>query len=506
MATVGLVTKRKIPEPLLDLMKQGWAEPPTDAGPAVAAEHAARREALRAAFPGETLVIPTGNPVTRSNDTEFDFRPSSDFAYLTGYYAPDAVLILGAAESDEPVVLYLRPRADRTSHEFFTSYHGELWTGPRPTLAAEQARLGLACADLADLPKALEALNPATTRVLRGFDKAVDAAVEADEPPPPPADTETEGGEPAEPKEPTLSRDQELARALSDARLVKDDWEIAQLRDAIGATVRGFEDVARALPADRESSERLVEGVFGLRARHDGNWVGYGTIAAAGPHACTLHWTANHGVCRPGELLLLDAGVENVHFYTADITRTLPISGRFSPEQRRVYDIVHAAQLAGFAAIKPGVTWRDVELACTTVLAEGLAELGILPTTPEVALDKDNQTHRRWTLHSFGHMLGIDVHDCAAARAEVYRDGGLAEGYVLTVEPGLYFQPDDELVPPEYRGIGVRIEDNVLVTAEGCEVLSAALPTRADEVEAWMATLRGEAGSGASYRLPGDIN
>src|SRR6185436_19423410 len=145
----------------------------------------------------------------------------------------------------------------------------------------------------------------------------------------------------------------------------------AQLQEAVDATVRGFEDVARALPADRESSERLADGVFGLRARHDGNSVGYGTIAAAGPNACTLHWWRNNGRCRPGELLLLDAGVENVHYYTADVTRTLPISGRFTDVQRRVYDLVYAAQEAGIAAVRPGVKWRDIHRACMGVIARG---------------------------------------------------------------------------------------------------------------------------------------
>jgi Xaa-Pro aminopeptidase len=349
--------------------------------------------------------------------------------------------------------------------------------GRRPTLAETAATLGIQTADLRDLDKALAELDPARTRVLRGYDSTVDAAVGT-----------TDDG----------LRDGELASVLSELRLVKDSWELSRLRTAVAATVAGFEDVVRALPADREVSERLVEGVFGLRARHDGNTVGYSTIAAAGAHACTLHWVRNDGRVRPGDLLLLDAGVEDTHLYTADVTRTLPVSGHFTEVQRRVYDLVHAAQEAGIAAVRPGVPFRAAHDAAMRVIAEGLEEWGILPVSAEESLDASCGLHRRWTLHSTSHSLGLDVHDCAKARHEAYVGGDLAEGHVLTVEPGLYFQADDLTVPEEYRGIGVRIEDDVLVTADGHENLSAALPRRSTEVEAWMAELRRQ-----GPRLPG---
>ncbi|MFD0785679.1 M24B family metallopeptidase, partial [Micromonospora azadirachtae] len=294
------------------------------------------------------------------------------------------------------------------------------------------------------------------------------------------------------------ARDHELAVVISELKLVKDEWEIAQLQEAIDATVRGFEDVARVLPADRGVSERLLEGVFALRARHDGNDVGYGSIVGAGEHATTLHWVHNHGTTRPGELLLMDMGVENRNLYTADVTRVVPVDGRFTPLQRQVYDIVYASQQAGIDFIKPGVEFREVHRTCMRVLAEGLADLGLLPVSVDEAMDEKSTIYRRWTLHGFGHMLGIDVHDCANASKEKYREGTLGEGYVLTVEPGLYFQPDDELVPEELRGIGIRIEDDVLVTASGAVNLSAGLPRTADEVETWLAAQR-EAGP----RLPG---
>jgi len=160
-----------------------------------------------------------------------------------------------------------------------------------------------------------------------------------------------------------------------------------------------------------------------------------------------LHWMRNTGAVRRGDLLLLDAGVECHNLYTADVTRTLPINGKYSPAQRRIYDLVVIAQQAGIDAVKPGATFKAPHEAAMKILAHGLYELGILKEPPEVALRPDRQLHRRYTLHGTSHMLGLDVHDCANARDEMYRDGVLEEGYVLTVEPGLYFQANDLTCP-----------------------------------------------------------
>jgi Xaa-Pro aminopeptidase len=464
------------PQRFVEFMRTGWRDTTLDvvARPQ-APQHAKRRAALSSAFPGETLVIPSGRAKVRANDTEYPFRPGSDHVWLTGEHDPDAVLIMRPGGDD---TLYIRPRSPRDTDEFFRDrMYGELWIGRRHTLAEKSAELEVATADLATLPAALDDLAPGRTRVLRGYDPGVDAAVRV-----------TDDG----------ARDAELARTLSELRLVKDEWEIAQLQDAIDATVRGFEDVARVLPADRPVSERLLEGVFGLRARHDGNDVGYGSIVGSGPHGATLHWTRNDGRTAPGELLLMDMGVENRNLYTADVTRTLPVNGRFTPLQRQVYDIVYRSQQAGIDAIRPGVKFEDIHQTCMRVLTEGLAELGVLPVGVDEAMSSEATLYRRWTLHGFGHMLGLDVHDCAHARTERYRKGTVEEGYVLTVEPGLYFQPEDDLVPAELRGVGIRIEDDVLVTATGARNLSAGLPRTSNEVEAWLAAQR-EAGP----RLPG---
>jgi Xaa-Pro aminopeptidase len=236
-------------------------------------------------------------------------------------------------------------------------------------------------------------------------------------------------------------------------------------------------------------SERAIEAAFWSRARIDANDVGYLTIAGAAEHACTLHWTRNDGALSQGELLLLDAGVECDSLYTADITRTLPISGRFSPEQRTIYDIVWRAQQAGIEAAVAGNDFLEPNRRAARVLAEGLIDLGVLRTSLEEALDPEHLFHRRYTLHGVSHMLGLDVHDCAEARTAEYRHGRLRAGMVLTVEPGIYFQVDDATVPERFRGIGVRIEDDIAVTSTEPENLSAALPSQADAVERWIADL-----------------
>jgi Xaa-Pro aminopeptidase len=457
---------------------------------------ASRRDAVSRAFPGERLVIPAGGLKVRSNDTDYRFRPHSAFAHLTGLGTdrePDAVLVLEPLESDgggHEAVIYFRPRAERDSKEFFgDARYGEFWVGVRPSLAEVEAELGITARHIDELTEAIKKdLGAIGVRIVRDADP--DLARLLDEAR---AEVETETEETAETEETQqLSPDLELARFLSELRLVKDSYEIEQMRLAMAATAEGFEEIVRSLKdaVRRGRGERWVEGVFELIARHRGNGLGYDTIAAAGEHACTLHWIRNDGEVREGDLLLVDAGVEVDSLYTADVTRTVPVNGAFSEEQRKVYDAVLAAQEAGLAAAKPGNTFRDVHQAAIAVIAEKLAEWGMLPVGLEEALADEGQQHRRWMVHGTSHHLGLDVHDCALARKEAYLDGVLEPGMVLTVEPGLYFKADDLAVPEELRGIGVRIEDDIVITESGCENLSAALPRTADDVEAWMARLR----------------
>lgn len=451
------------PRALFEQMTQNWGEPVSDdrVHP-MTSFTAARRARLREKLDGRTIVVPTGGLKVRANDTDYRFRPGTDFYYLTGYEEPDAVLVLFA---DGRETLYVPARRDQRTHEFFTdARYGELWVGARRGVEESARYYGIETAPLDYLGKDLSSLDPSSVVLVRGFDATLDGTLAAN------------------------TADHDAVEILSELRLTKDDFEIAQLQLAIEYTVRGFEDVVRALPEARGRSERVIEGVFNLRARYEGNDVGYGTIAASGANATILHWMHNNGAVRDGDLLLLDAGVECHNLYTADVTRTMPISGHYSDAQRRVYDLVRAAQQAGIDAVRPGVSFNTPHDAAMRVLAEGLHEMGILRADPDESLRKDRQLHRRYTLHGTSHMLGLDVHDCAHARNETYF-GELQPGYVLTVEPGLYFQPHDLTVPEEYRGIGVRIEDDVLVTETGARNLSEALPREADAIEAWMADL-----------------
>lgn len=470
------------PEALVRFMMKDWAA----ASPAVlapidgAATFAARRRALSRLFPAETLIVPTGHEKVRANDTHYRFRPGSDFFYLTGNHEPDCVLVLepkaGGGHRD---ILFVEPNPGRSDPTFFTDRNkGELWVGARLGVPESRAHFGVhECRPLSDLRAYLESMTGAVTRprrVVRGFSENVDGVLRSS------------------------VRDGELAAALSELRLIKDDLEIEELKKVVASTRRGFEDVVRSLrrtpiaAAGKPSgarTEREIEGVFYLRARAEGNDVGYGTIAASGSNACILHWTRNDAKLKKGELLLLDAGVEGTQLYTADITRTVPISGKFSREQREVYELVLASQRAALAAVKPGNDFMEPNRAAMRVLAEGLVRMGILTCDAEEALKPENQFQRRYTLHNVSHMLGLDVHDCAKARQETYRYGKLRPGMVLTVEPGLYFQEGDLTVPERYRGIGVRIEDDVLVTATGMKNLSAGIPTGVDEIERWMSAV-----------------
>ena len=463
---------REPPSPrLAELMRQGWSEPVAtlSAPPAPPPQlTAARRAALSARLPADRLVIPAGQPPVRSGDQHYPFRPDSNYAWLTGDQSPGAVLVMEPAGAEHEATLYLVPPSGRDNDSFWLdAATGELWIGPRPSLEEFSSLLGIMCRprDDLDAERARRAQPGSRTLALRGADPGIDRML-------PTADPEAE----------TM-----LRAVLAELRLVKDEWEISQLRDAVKLTAAGFAKVGRVLREARPLSEADVAAAFTQAVHAGGGSLGYPPIAAAGWHAAILHWTRNDGPLHRGELMVLDAGAETRTLYTADVTRTFPVSGRFTAAQREVYDIVLAAQQAALRVIGPGQPFRGYYRAVAAALAGGLEELGVLPVPAEESLREDSGLHRRWTLCSPGHMLGLDVHDCGDAPAESYIDGVFAAGQVLTVEPGLYFQRDDGLVPEHLRGLGVRIEDDVLVTAGGCEVLSTALPREPAAVEAWLA-------------------
>jgi len=448
---------------LIAFMRDGWADgdDPVERLD-VAAWAEARRIKLTQRFAGERLVLPAGPLKPRANDTDYRFRTDTAHVYFAGNQTSDAVLVL----EDGEATLFFRPRHAKSDDAFWRDgRYGEAWAGRRLSLAEASEVYGLSCRHLYELPDVLR--SPASTRVLRGVDPDVDALVE-----------------------PRPDEDQELAVFASEMRLTKDEWEIVQLQDAVDATIFGFEDCVREWAQVRRYGERWIEGTFHRRARAAGNDIGYECIVAGGPHATTLHWIENDGPVRSGDLLLLDMGVENSSLYTADVTRTLPVDGTFTADQRHLYDLVFAAQGAGMAAVTPGAEYRDFHRAAMSVLAHGLDDMGLLPVSADEALEKDSGVYRRWTLHGTGHMLGLDVHDCSQARSESYQEGKLEPGMVLTVEPGLYFQSSDLLVPESLRGIGIRIEDDLLVTDSGARNLSDRLPRTAGAVEAWMGDLQ----------------
>lgn len=459
-------------EVFAEFMKTGWAPSGLHgitASPVVT-WCVARRATLSEAFPGIRLVIPAGNFKVRSNDTDYRFRPHSAFAYYTGVQGAeataDAVLVMEPNESGHQPLLFINPRSTRDTDAFYRdTRYGELWVGRRFTVDEAQVRYEIETHRVDSLAEFLG--EKKETLVIRKQDKSVDQLVKKHK------------------------RESEFATFVSAHRMIKDEYEVNEMQRACDATARGFFDIVRAIPAavNTPRGERVIEAAFFGRARIEGNDLGYETIAASGSHACILHWIRNDGDVRPGELILIDAGVEMESYYTADITRTLPVTGKFSPAQRSLYMLVYEAQRTGFAAVKPGADWADINRASQTVLAHGLADMGVLTVSAEESLRPEVGLHRRWTLHNVSHMLGMDVHDCAQARKDQYTEGRLEVGQVLTVEPGLYIQPDDELFAPEYRGIGIRIEDDVVVTETGCRILSNGLPRHPDDIETWMASL-----------------
>ena len=433
------------------------SEKPLPKVDAVAPFAAKRRAAVAKAFKGKVVVIEAGGLQHRSNDTQYRYRAHSAFAHLTGWGSrtvPDSVLVIDARRGSK-ATLFFRETAGRKTDEFFAVADiGEFWVGARPNLKQVSSLLGL------------------PTKSLKTFAEFIKSVAK---------------------KDVVTLEDAAVAEFVSELRLVKDEYEIKEMRKAVAASVEGFKSVVRNLDKaiKHPRGERIVEGAFFAEARANGNDLGYETIAAAGEHACILHWMINDGKVNKGELLLLDAGVEVDSLYTADVTRTLPINGKFNATQEMIYEAVREAADAAFKIAKPGVKFREIHAAAMKVIAQKTAEWGLLPVSAEESLEPDNQFHRRWMVHGTSHHLGLDVHDCAQARREMYLDAELKPGMIFTIEPGLYFHKNDLLVPKKFRGIGARIEDDVLVTKNGVENLTKALPRKARDVEAWMQKLIG---------------
>jgi len=440
-------------------IRDGWGEwdSAVDLPRGTAEAAAAHRARLAHALPGKRIALAAGRAHVRSNDTFHPFRADSDFVWLTGCQVEGAVLVL----SGDDATLFVPVPSEAHSVDFFgDADRSPFWIGAAAGPKEWGEALGLTARPLEDLAHALRGRHPETLTA-KGVDPLLDAL--------------------------TGSHSDELRTVLAELRRIKDDWEVDQLRQAVDASVKGFADVAMELgQAVRGGGERWLQGTFDRRARTEGNGPGYTSIVASGPHAPVLHWTRCDGRVNEADLLLLDAGVEMNSLYTADVTRTFPVSGEFSAAQRQVYDLVHASHVAALAEVRPGNDYSAFHHTAMRVLAEGLHDWGLLPVSVDKALDPSGQHHRRYIVCGTGHFLGLDVHDCAEARQETYQQGILERGMALTVEPGLYFHPNDETLPPELRGIGVRIEDDLVVTSDGAEILSDALPIDPDDMSAWV--------------------
>jgi Xaa-Pro aminopeptidase len=428
------------------------------------AEHRRRLlEVLRAE--GAAAVVPTASHKIRNHDSHYRFRPDSDFWYLTGFAEPESVLVLRpAVEGSGPEsVLFLREK-DRDQ---------EIWNGRRLGVAAARRELGVDEARpierlAEDLPALLEGRERIVYRT--GIDEARDRRMLE-----------------------TLARLRARARGLvpppaelldpapfvHELRLRKSAKEVEILRRAAAVTRDAHvEAMRRARPGVREYEvEAALEHAF-RRAGSTGP--AYTSIVAGGANATILHYVENQDALKDGDLLLVDAGAE-WEYYASDVTRTYPVGPRFSPEQRALYDVVLEAQLAAIDEVKPGAKFTAPHERAVRILCEGLVRHGLLRGPVDDILKSGG--FRRFYMHRTSHWLGLDVHDCGA----YVRDGSprtLEAGMVLTVEPGLYVAADDDSVEARWRGIGIRIEDDVLVTAGGREVLTAGIPKTVEEIEA----------------------
>jgi len=426
-----------------------------------AASHRAR---LAEQMRGRTMVIGAGAAPTRNDDCQYRFRPDSDFVWLTGCQAEGAYLVLSASadgSGDHDATLYLpRPLVPGEQGFFSSPAHGELWVGPAVRLGDWEEALGIAVRDISELEPALSGTRDALAS------RSVDP------------DLVSAHG---------LDRSERLRETLALLRKVKDAWEVAQLRDAVDQTERGFAATVRELPRaiGEDLGERWLQGTFDRHARAFGNGPGYASIVGSGAHAPILHWVRCDGRVAPDDAVLLDMGVEATSLYTADVTRTVPASGAFSAAHRCVYEVVERAHRAAIGVVGPGVEYSDFHFAAMEQLALGLSDLGMLPVSVDEALSPAGQHHRRYIVCGIGHHLGLDVHDCRAASYEQYEGAPFEPGNVFTIEPGLYFHSNDLSVPPELRGVGIRIEDDLLITAGGVEVLSGGIPFDLEGIQSW---------------------
>lgn len=423
-----------------------------------------RRRLMERMGDGSVAVFFSAPEAVRSNDTHYEYRQNSDLWYLTGFEEPESALVLRPGHAEHPVVLFVRKRDKER----------EVWDGPRAGVEGAKERFGANEAFLVEeLDGKLPGLLEGSDRLYYGLglypdrDRHLIAALARAR-----AGARRGKRAPREVVDPAV--------VLHEMRLLKTPAEVETLRRACEVSAQGHVAAMKATRPGRGEWELQAELEYVFR-REGARAPGYTSIVGSGPNACILHYVENRRRMEAGELVLVDAGAE-VGYYTGDITRTWPVSGAFTGPQREIYDLVLRAQQEVIALAKPGVAWTAIHDTAVRVLTEGLVERGVLAGPVEKAIE--DKTFRAFYMHSTGHWLGIDVHDVGA-----YYDGPdaprtLQPGMVFTVEPGLYFAPDAKDVPERYRGIGIRIEDDVLVTATGHDVLSKGAPKEPHELEA----------------------
>lgn len=441
------------------------------------AEYARRRQQLMQQMAANSIAILPAAPVSnRNNSVDYPYRPNSDFFYLSGFDEPEAVLVLIPGREHGEYILFCRERNPEK----------ELWDGLR---AGQEGAIRDFAADdafpIGDIDEILPGLLEGRDRVYYSvgknhvFDQQLMDWVNVIR------SKARLGASP--PKEFVV-----LDHLLHDMRLYKSAAEVGQMQLASDISARAHVRAMQTVQPGMYEYQLEAELQYTFM-RHGSRAPAYASIVAAGRNACILHYTENTSQIRDGDLILIDAGCE-LDCYASDITRTFPASGRFSPEQRAIYDIVLEAQAAAFAVIGPGRDWNEAHDATVRVITEGLLELGLLRGDLDELIAAG--AYRPFYMHRAGHWLGMDVHDVGE-----YRVGGewrvLEPGMVMTVEPGIYIAVDNQDVPAKWRGIGIRIEDDVLVTREGHEILTGKVPREADEIEALMAEARAAAGEPA---------
>ena len=423
---------------------------------------------MRRMEPDSIAIIPSAREANRSNDTDYRYRQDSDFFYLTGFNEPEAVAVVAPSHPEHKFMLFVRPRDPER----------EIWDGRRAGVEGAVKEYGAEAAHTFQefrekLPDLLN--GPANLYYKLGAHSALDEMIVG-----------TLRSLRANPRTTKHAPDRiiEPGTLLHEMRLIKTEEEIALMQRSADIAAEAHREAMKAVrPGMKEYEvEALIEHIF---RRQGAAAPAYNSIVGTGANATILHYIQNDATLEDGHLLLVDAGAE-YQGYASDITRTFPVNGRYTDAQREVYELVLKAQVACVEMARPGVTMDALKKHSIEILTEGMVRLGLLEGEPAKLIEEEK--YKQFYMHGLGHYLGLDVHDVGPYYARDTKEGRpLAPGVVITVEPGIYIAADTENIPEQYRGIGIRIEDDVLITVEGNRVLTSAAPKQIEEIEDLMA-------------------